>query len=487
MTVPTPAAPDQPTSSVLDRWLRPFTEVGPGEGATGLLLLANIFLVLAAYYLIKPVREGWLAISPIPGLSKLEVKAYTSFGQSLLLLAAVPSYTWLARRLPRGRLITASTLFFAANLVGFWALRPGFLAREVPHAGVAFYLWVGIFSVAVVAQFWAFAADLYTPERGRRLFPLIAVGATAGAAVGSWFTERLIRAEVVETFDLLLLAIAPLLAALALSLAADRRGTAGHASAERRTRPAAPDPGGILELLLHNRYALAAATLGLLLNWVNTSGENILYAAVQSALEGQFQAAGVTDPKLVARFVKDGTTAFYGNLYLWVNVIGLVLQAFFVSRLLKYGGLAAILFLTPLVSLFSYALMAAFPLLAVIRWMKIAENSTNYSVNNTARHVLWLPTSPSVTYKGKIVSDTLFARTGDGLAALTVLVGTRALGLSLTGFLLFNVALVLAWLAVAAYLVRENRRMIAPPGSVEGRATLTSPTGAQVCAVGSRP
>ena len=76
-----------------------------------------------------------------------------------------------------------------ANLVVFWFLRPGGLARDLPAAGVVFYVWVGMFGVFVVAQFWAFAADLYTDERGRRLLPLIGIGATPGAVAGSFLTE----------------------------------------------------------------------------------------------------------------------------------------------------------------------------------------------------------------------------------------------------------------------------------------------------------
>jgi AAA family ATP:ADP antiporter len=441
-----------------------FTEVRAGEGGTGLILLCNIFLVLAAYYLIKPVREGWLAVSAIEGLSKIEIKAYSSFGHSLILIVLLPLYAWLASRVTRTVLITLSSLFFMTHLAGFWLLRPGFLFETTSNLGVGFYLWVGIFSVGVVAQFWSFAADLYTDERGKRLFPLIAVGASAGAATGSWITQRLIRTGTVDTFDLLLVAIIPMGLALVLTWLADRRGAEvgrDRGRGQSGRRPAAPDPTGAFSLVFKNKYVLAAACLGLLINWVNTNGENILYGFVQEAIQSQVRVAGLTDSEAIAQFVKAGTTAFYGNLYLWVNVFGLLLQALVVSRLLKYGGFATVLLLTPLISLVSYSLMAIFPALAVIRWMKIAENSTNYSVNNTARHVLWLPTSPTVTYKGKAVADTFFVRTGDGLAALTVLLGTRALQVSLNYFLVFNVALAITWICVATLVVRENRRLLA--------------------------
>jgi len=429
-----------------------------------MLLLFNIFLVLVAYYLIKPVREGWLSISAIGDLSKIEVKAYSSFAQSIALLGLVPCYAYLASRLSRKALITGVTLFFSANLVVFWLLQPGLIADHVPYAGVAFYLWVGIFSVTVVAQFWSFAADLYTDEGGKRLLPLIAVGASAGAVFGSWFTGRFIKHSIRETFDLILVSILPLLLALVLTWFVDRRVPAATETTFRSglgRGPAAPDrTAGAFQLIFTHKYLFAVACLGLLINWVNANGENILYGAVQESLRNEYLKAGLTDPSTIARFVKDGTTAFYGDLYFWVNLCGLLAQAFLVSRLLRFGGFALIIFLTPLVSLLSYSLMAVFPMLLVIRLMKIAENASNYSANNTARHVIWLPLPPTMIYKAKTAVDTLFVRMGDGMAALSVLAIAQIFQLPLKRFILFNVSLVLLWGMAASIIVRENRRLV---------------------------
>ena len=166
-------------------------------------MFVNVFLILCAYYFVKPLREGWIAISGIEALSKMEVKAYSSFGQSLLLVFVVRAYGRLSDRLPRATLVTGATLFCMSNLVVFWFLQPDFFMSNLPGTGIAFYLWVGMFGVFVVAQFWAFAADLYSNERGRRLIPLIAIGATSGAAVGSWITGTLIGSGIVSTEFLL--------------------------------------------------------------------------------------------------------------------------------------------------------------------------------------------------------------------------------------------------------------------------------------------
>jgi len=455
--------PGLPELSKIEHFLRIFSDIRPGEGTTGIILLLNIFLVLAAYYLIKPVREGWLSVSVIKGLSKVEIKAYSSFGQSMVLLAVIPLYAHLVNRFSRRALLTCVTLFFSANLVIFWLLQPNFLPYQIPYVPIVFYLWVGIFSVTVVAQFWSFAADLYTNELGKRLFPLIGIGASAGAAFGAWFTQRFIRWAGREAFDLILLAIVPLVAALALSWLADYRETSSSATDRRHSGPPvpeAPNSTGTFGLIFKHKYLLGVALLCLLINWVNTNGENILFRSVQEALYTQHVQDGLTDPASIARFVSSATTAFYGDLYFWVNLSGLLMQAFLVSRLIRYAGFASALLFTPVVSFFSYALIATFPLLSVIRISKIAENSSNYSVNNTAKHILWLPLSPSIIYKAKIAVDTFFTRMGDGLAALTVLVGTQIISLSLKEFMLFNVILASIWTLVAVAVVRENRRLL---------------------------
>ena len=441
--------------------LRIFSEIRSGEGTTGLLLLANIFLVLAAYYLIKPVREGWLSVTVIGGLSKMEIKAYSSFGQSLVLLVVLPFYAFLATRLRRRALITVTTLFSISNLVLFWYLTPEVCGHQIPYIGIAYYLWVGIFGIAVVAQFWAFAADLYTDERGRRLFPLIAIGASAGASAGAWLTEQLLNHEIVKSSQLLLVAVVPLLAALLLTWLIDRREiTATNAKTSTMLPPSKPESllrSGAYRAIFSSRYLLLIAILTLLNNWVNTNGENILYSVVQKTLQQNFLAAGGHDSAAMTSFIREGTTAFYGNLFFWVNLGGLLLQAFAVSRLIKYGGLATVLLLTPFISLISYLTMAVFPVLAVIRVMKIAENASDYSVNNTGRNVLWLPVPGTLLYKTKAAIDTLFARMGDGLAAFTVLIGTEIIPFSITSFLVLNFVLAAGWLLSAVHVWRENK------------------------------
>jgi AAA family ATP:ADP antiporter len=113
----------------------------------------------------------------------------------------------------------------------------------------------------------------------------------------------------------------------------------------------------------------------------------------------------------------------------------------------------------PVVALISYTAMALVPILAIVKAMKILENSTDYSINNTARNILWLPVSAEMKYKGKPTIDSLCVRIGDGIAALTVLIGVQLLALSTQSFFVLNVALVLLWIVFAFVVVREHRRL----------------------------
>jgi AAA family ATP:ADP antiporter len=446
-----------------ERLLRVFTDIRPGEGPTALLMFANVFLILCAYYFIKPLREGWIAISDVAGLSKMEVKAYSSFAQSMLLLFVVGWYGRLAVRWDRATLVTRATLFCISNIVLFWFLQPDFFFRALPITGILFYLWVGMFGVFVVAQFWTFAADVYTEERGKRLLPVVAIGATSGAAAGSWMVGKLLQSGF-PTEGLLLASTAPLFVSIALTRRVDLR----ERGAKRRQPAPVSDVkaqqqglGFLLDgakLVLASRFMLAAAAVTLLVNWVNTNGENLLFRVVMESLAERAGEQGITDTMAIADFTQVGTTAFYGNFYFWVNILALLLQSIFASRILKYGGFAAIILILPVISLASYTTMALLPVLAIVKFMKVAENATDYSLNNTARHVLWLPMSSEMKFRGKPAIDTLYVRVGDGLAAVTVLIGVQVLALATEMFFVFNVSLVVLWLAFTFMLIGEYKR-----------------------------
>src|SRR5215467_6927782 len=145
-----------------------------------------------------------------------ELKAYASAGQTLLLLAVVPAFGWLSSRVDRRRLLTTMQVIFIACLLAFYAL-----AHAQAPIGLAFYLWLGIFNVLVVANFWSFANDLYTEEQGKRLFAIIGVGASIGAIIGAFVPHLLDR--VLGVYALMLVAAGGLGLSILLYRIADLR------------------------------------------------------------------------------------------------------------------------------------------------------------------------------------------------------------------------------------------------------------------------
>jgi AAA family ATP:ADP antiporter len=153
--------------------------------------------------------------------------------------------------------------------------------------------------------------------------------------------------------------------------------------------------------------------------------------------------------------------SFFSNFQLAVNLTGLLVQLFLVSRVLKYFGVRLALLALPLIALGGYTLLAVYPILGVIRWAKTIENATDYSLNNTVRNVLFLPTTREEKYKAKQVVDAFCQRAGDVLSAGLVFVGTSVLALTITQFALVNLGFVALWLILAVAIGRGYARLAA--------------------------
>jgi len=143
-----------------------------------------------------------------------------------------------------------------------------------------------------------------------------------------------------------------------------------------------------------------------------------------------------------------------------VNIVGVVAQLFLVSRILKYLGVRIALLFLPVIALGGYLLLAFYPVLAVVRWAKTAENATDYSLNNTVRNMLFLPTTREQKYKAKQAIDSFFWRAGDVFSALLVFVGTTFLAWTASNFAVFNIGLVVIWLAVAVAIGRRYKVLV---------------------------
>ncbi len=423
-----------PAKSVLDRALSLFTDVRPGEGATAMVMLLNIFLLLICYSVIKTVREPLILMG-----GGAEVRSYAAAGQALLLMGFVPLYSWVASRVDRLKLLVGVTMFFVVCIELFASA----VAARVPFVGLAFFIWVGIFNISLVAQFWSFANDIYSKDAGSRLFPIIVMGMTAGAPLGSLIAARLFRLGIQPQVILQVSAVL-LSVSMALYLWINTRVARG------RTEDTALDAGGGFSLVLGNPYLRLVAALVVLLNIVNTTGEYLVARLLSSHVADLVLADPTFDTQAYIG-------AFSGNYQFWVNVTAFVLQAFVASRLVRSKGLAGVLLALPLIALGGYGLIAAGFGFSVIRWVKTAENATDYSIMNTARQLLWLPATREEKYKAKQAIDTFFVRAGDVLSAGVVFMGTHIMDLTPQQFAIGNTVLTLVWLGVTLRLLNPNR------------------------------
>jgi ATP:ADP antiporter, AAA family len=429
----------------LEFTLRIFSDVKPGEAVTALLLALDVLLLLTAYYLLKVAREPLILIG-----GGAEVKSYAAVGQSILLVLVASAYGWLAQKVDRFRLIAFVTLFFVANLVVF-----SLLGSRGVRLGIPFFLWVGVFNVTAVAQFWSFAADLYSEEQGKRLFPILGIGSSVGAVAGAGVAGLLFR---VGPYALMLIASGLLLATLGLTYLINRRESRGSRETARpREEPIEAGSGFVM--MARDRYLLLLGALIFVLNWVNKTGEYVLDRALLAASAGEAARLGL------------GVAAYLGKFkaeyFEYVNVLGMVLQLFAVSRVIRYVGLRGALFIMPVVSLAGYSAVALSPVLGVVLCTKVAENGLDYSLANTVHQALWLLTSRGAKYKVKQVIDTFLVRAGDVMSAALVWTGTHLLAFGTRDFVLCNMALVVVWIGVLWLLVRERSKRTALLASLE--------------------
>ena len=428
--------------SALERLLSVFADVRSGEGMSVLLLTVNIFLLLAGYYLLKTAREALILTE-----GGAQIKSYSSALQALVLVLVVPAYGWVASRVKRARLVSGVMLFFASHLVIFWLL-----GSQGVREGIVFFVWVGIFNVFVISQVWAFANDLYTEPQGKRLFPFIGIGGSIGAWVGSTAASRLVKGW--DPYVLMLAGAGLLLVCAAIvqwvARVEDRRADPQWAKAGEE--PLGKEGG--FELVLKDKYLRLVAILIIVLNVVNSSGEFLLGNLVVEQAKEAFAGSGPEVEAARKKFIG----AFYGDFFSWVNLLGALLQAFGASRIFQFMGVRGALFLLPVIALMSYSVLALVPLLGVVRIAKTLENATDYSIQNTARQALFLPTSREAKYKAKAAIDSFFMRFGDVLQAGIVYLGSEVLKLSTTQFAWINVALTLAWLWVVAQIAENLRK-----------------------------
>jgi ATP:ADP antiporter, AAA family len=433
--------------SRFERFLGLFTSVQPGDGRCVGWLGLQAFTLMAAYYLVRPVREALILTE-----GTAELRSYAVGAQALLLILLVPPYAALVRRLASNRVFRSVIAFFAVNLVAFAALGlSGF------RISFGFFVWAGVFAVMAVTQFWAFATDLLDSARGTRLFGVIAVGVSAGAWAGSKASS--IAFDSAGPCGLMLASAGVLCVAIGISEAARRSAPRAEADPPAQIAPhrAASNGAGAFELIARSRFLAGIAVLVVLLNWITSTGDFVL----SSWLADVARERAPDDPgAFIGRFMGEYCSA--------VTLAGFLVQLLLVSRIINVAGLARALVVTPFVFFAGFLAIGILPAFALLQSVLVVQRSLDYSLLNTARSALLLPTTRQEKYLAKTTIDTLFYRLGDLLSAGAVFVGTRFFPDERLAFVWLVVVLSATMTAVAWLVGREYSRRFQPAGRESG-------------------
>lgn len=423
------------------RILNVFTIVRPQEVRCVLLLTSQGFLIMVSYYLLRAVRDALILVE-----HSAEVRSYAQALSAAILILLVLLYSRIYDATQRKKRITAwITVFFVSNLFIFAAL--GGSGMQI---GLAFYVWVSIFNLMMVAQFWVLATDLLNVKAGQRLFPILAAGVALGAWIGSVLAEQLFH--VAGPYRLMLLAGLVLTIPPVLGILAER--AVPNVAASIQPGGDTKDMSNAFGTIAKDRFLFLIAAMTVILNWVSSTGDYLLARSVESYAEN---LAATSD---IAVDITTVIGTFYGGFYAWVNLLTLLIQLFLVARIVRFAGIRGALLVLPLIMIAGYALLSFMPILILIRVIKTLENSVNYSLHNTVRHTLFLPTATHQKYKGKTAIDTVFWRLGDLVQAAAIYLGVNFLSFGLGQFAMLNIGLATLMLVTVIAIGHRYRRLL---------------------------
>lgn len=414
-------------------------EVRPGEPRALLWSFAYFFCLLAAYYVLRPVRDEMGLASGIKNLPWLFTATF------FVMLAVVPVYGALVARISRKKFIPLVYHFFTANILIFWFMLTQGIALA-PTAQV-FFVWISVFNLFAVSVFWSFMADLFGSEQGKRLFGFIAAGGSAGALLGPTIATTL--AEPLGRANLLIIAALLLQAAVfcatRLETAAAEFKAQNSGSPQPQSSPQALGGSWLagIGMIARSPYLAGIALWVALLSLAGT----FLY----------FQQAEIV------RALSDDPnkrTAIFARIDLAVSLLTIVVQFFATGKLIQRFGAGPAAGFLPFVFALGFVALWASPMLWVIIAFQAAQRAANFAISNPAREVLFTVVEREEKYKAKNVIDNVVFRGSDMLSGW-LFHSLRGVGLELGAISLATLPVVAAWLLLALKLGRmQDKRAL---------------------------
>lgn len=405
--------------------------------------LAMFFLLFTGYFMLRPVRE---TLGVAGGVDNLQ---WLFTGTFLATVAVLPLFGWVAARVPRARIVPWVFGAVVASLLGFGVSL--LLQPDDVWAGRAFYIWVSVINLLLISLAWSVLADVFAPGEARRLFALVAAGASAGGLLGPVLATVLVGA--LGHGGLLLLS-SLLIAASAVAAVWLHRWRARHPLPERAAAAATQAPRALggnpfagATAVLRSPYLLGIAVFVVLLATVTT----FLYFEQARLVAGLF-------PDRAAQ------TRVFGLIDTVVQTLSILTQVFVTGRIARRLGVGVLLVAVPLVMAFGFLwlALALAPVFAVFVVVMVVRRAGEYALVRPGREMLYTVVSAEQKYKAKNFIDTVVYRGGDALSAWV----KRALDVlgehpQLAMFIGAGVAV--AWAGAGLALGRAQRRREAMP------------------------
>jgi AAA family ATP:ADP antiporter len=408
--------------------------VAPEEVHGLVTSFTSFTLLLACYYLLRPIRDGLAAT-----LGADSIK-YLSSAVFVAMLLIVPVFGWLVARVPRPRLVPGLYAFFIVNL-GVFAFafgRYGDAGAQGARWARAFYVWVTVFNLFAVSVFWSRMAEVWSEPQGRRYFGVVSAGGSLGGLIGP-LLARTLAANVAISGLVWISAVLLTGALIGLSLLA--RTSAENASA-LSVKVTEPTGGAVLDgLWLIGRTPFLAG-IAMLVSLGSFLGM-IVYIEMARLVAATF-------PNAVER------TTYYSTRDLWVNSGAFLLQLFLLGRVTRRLGVGTALVAAGCVVLAAFLALGLDPTLATLTAVSVVLRCSEFGLAKPARDMLYTVVPPTAKYQSKNVIDTALYRGSDMASGwIQSLIGR--LGVGLDGWAWIAAALTVVLTAVAALVGREYR------------------------------
>ncbi len=409
------------------------------------------FCMMAAYYMLRPVRD---AMGIAGGVENLKYLFLLSFGAMLLV---VPLYGWACTHLSRSRFVPWVSLLLVAIVAAFYVAFAETGDEPPPWVAQSFFVWVGVFNLFVLSVYWSFMADIFSPEQAGRLFGFLAAGGSAGAVAGPATTSLMAERYGIDS----LLLCAGLLILLTVFLVRyllhwERVSPASPHKALSAPMQADDPMGGSplagISLLANSRYLLGIALFVLLFTAVGT----FMYMQQAELLRDSLATSAER-------------TRVLATVDLTVNALCIPFQIFATGRMVARFGLTAVLLVVPVFMIGGFIALSAAPVLLVLIAVQVLRRAGDYAITRPARELLFTALPKESRFKAKNVIDTVIYRGGDAANAwFYALLG--GLGLGLAGIAATGAVIAAVWAVVAWRLGRAFTRVVEPPGrEVPGR------------------